>query len=302
MTIQCKKCNHEAIIFQKYSGMHLCKKHFVEDVERKIKLTIRKEYSIRKNDVITVALSGGKDSSVALYVIHKILGQRRDIEIIAISVDEGIEGYRSHSLETAKELTQKLGIRHVIRSFKEMHGVTMDEVAAMEREKGTCSYCGVFRKNILNRLALDVGATKLVTGHNLDDEAQTILLNHLRGDVERLVRLSPSAALDGLVLRAKPLRNIPEKEVALYALVNSLPVDFNECPYAGEALRGEVRELLNNFETNHPGTKYSLLRGFDKLVGVLKNELPRAEVEKCRICGETCTEDICQACKLLGRT
>jgi uncharacterized protein (TIGR00269 family) len=301
MTIKCKKCTHDAIIFQKYSGMHLCKKHFVEDVERKIKLTIRQEYNIRKNDVIAVALSGGKDSSVVLYVMHKILGNRPDIEIVAISVDEGIAGYRSNTLEVAKNLTGMLGVRHIIRSFKEAHGVTMDELAALEREKGACSYCGVLRNNILNRAALDIGAIKLVTGHNLDDEAQTVLLNHLRGDVERMVRFSQPAAVEGLVLRAKPLRNIPEKEVALYALVNSLPVDFSECPYAGEALRGEVREMLNNFEIKHPGTKYSLLRGFDKLAGALAKELPPAKIEKCRICGETCTEDVCQTCKLLGR-
>jgi uncharacterized protein (TIGR00269 family) len=301
MTIKCKKCTHDAIIFQKYSGMHLCKKHFVEDVERKIKLTIRQEYNIRKNDVIAVALSGGKDSSVVLYIMHKILGNRPDIEIVAISVDEGIAGYRSNTLEVAKNLTGILGVRHIIRSFKEAHGVTMDELAALEREKGACSYCGVLRNNVLNRAALDIGATKLVTGHNLDDEAQTVLLNHLRGDVERMVRFSQPAAVEGLVLRAKPLRNIPEKEVALYALVNSLPVDFSECPYAGEALRGEVREMLNTFEIKHPGTKYSLLRGFDKLAGALAKELPPAKIEKCRICGETCTEDVCQTCKLLGR-
>jgi len=302
MTIKCKKCNHEAVIFQKYSGMHLCKRHFIEDVERKIKLTIRKEYNIKKNDVIAVALSGGKDSSVALYIIHKILGDRPDIQIVAVSVDEGINGYRPQSLELAKKLTETLGVRHIIRSFKDEHGVTMDDLAVMDREKGTCSYCGVLRKSVLNRVALEIGATKLVTGHNLDDEAQTILLNHFRGDMERMVRLSPSAAIEGLVMRAKPLRNIPEKEVALYALINSLPVDFSECPYAGEALRGEIRELLNSFEIKHPGTKYSLLRGFDKLVGALAKELPPAKIDKCRICGDTCTEDICQACKLLGRT
>ncbi|WP_440955320.1 TIGR00269 family protein [Methanosarcina sp. Mfa9] len=301
MTIKCKKCNSEAIIFQKYSGMHLCKKHFVEDVERKIKLTIRKSYSIRKNDVIAVALSGGKDSSAALYIMHKILGERPDIELVAISVDEGIDGYRPQSLEAAKELTEQLGVRHIIKSFKEEHGTTMDEIALQEREKGACSYCGVLRKNILNRVALDIGATKLVTGHNLDDEAQTILLNHFRGDMERMVRLAPPAAVEGLVLRAKPLRNIPEKEVALYALVNDLPVDFSECPYVGEAMRKEIREMLNDFEAKHPGTRHSLLRGFDKLVGALAKELPPAKIEKCRICGETCTEDVCQACKLLGR-
>jgi uncharacterized protein (TIGR00269 family) len=302
MGIKCKKCKNEAIIFQKYSGMHLCTKHFIEDVERKIKLTVRKSCNIKKNDVIAVALSGGKDSAVALYIMHKIFGNRPDIKLVAISVDEGIEGYRPKSLEAAKELTQQFGIRHIIKSFRDEHGTTMDELAAMDREKGTCSYCGVLRKNILNRVALELGATKLVTGHNLDDEAQTILLNYLRGDMERMVRLAPPAAVEGLVLRAKPLRNVPEKEVALYALLKGLPVDFSECPYAVEAMRKEIRELLNDFETRHPGTKYSLLRGFDKLVGALAKDLPPAKIEKCKICGETCTESICQACKLLGRS
>lgn len=83
--------------------MHLCKRHFIEDVERKIRLTVRRDYSIKKNDIIAVALSGGKDSSVALYVMHKILGNRPDIQIVAISVDEGIYGYRPQSLELAKK-------------------------------------------------------------------------------------------------------------------------------------------------------------------------------------------------------
>lgn len=301
MAIKCKKCNHEAIIFQRYSGMHLCNKHFIEDVERKIKLNIRQNIGIKKNDVIAVAVSGGKDSSVALYIMHKLFGSRPDIELVAITVDEGIEGYRGKSIEAAKKLTEKLGVRHIIRSFKDEHGITMDEIAVKDREKGTCSYCGVLRKTILNKVAMEIGATKLVTGHNLDDEAQTILLNHLRGDMDRMVRLSPSEALEGMVLRAKPLRKVPEKEVALYALINELPVDFSECPYVEEAMRLEVRVLLNDFEMKHPGTKYSLLRGFDKLVGALAKEMPPARVSKCRICGQTCSEDLCQACKMLGR-
>ncbi|MDD3041818.1 MAG: TIGR00269 family protein [Methanosarcinaceae archaeon] len=301
MIIKCKKCNGEAIIFQKYSGLHLCKKHFIADVERKIKLTIRKHYGIRKNDVIAVALSGGKDSAVALYILKKILGARPDVELVAITVDEGIESHRTSSIEAAKELAERLGVRHIIKSFREEHGITMDEIAVKDREKGTCSYCGVLRKNILNRVALDIGATKLVTGHNLDDEAQTIMLNHFRGDMERMVRLRPSTAIEGLVLRSKPLRNVPEKEVALYALLHDLPADFSKCPYVGEAMRREIRVMLNEFEVNHPGTKYSLLRGFDKLVGALAKELTPAVVSKCRVCGETCSEDLCQACKLLGK-
>lgn len=301
MNLQCSKCKRDAIIFQKYSGMHLCQKHFIADVERKIKLTIRKHFNIQKNDVVAIALSGGKDSAVLLYMLHKIFGPRPDVELVAITIDEGIKGYREHTLESAKELTARVGVRHIIRSFKDEFDITLDEIISKEREKGACSYCGVLRKTLLNKTAIEVGATKLATGHNLDDEAQTILLNHLRGDVARMVKLSQPHALEGLVLRAKPLRFVPEKEVALYALVNDLPVDFSECPYAHEAIRGEVRDMLNNFEVAHPGTKYSLLKGFDTMAPMMSKEYTDIELAKCRICGQACSLEICQACKLLGR-
>jgi uncharacterized protein (TIGR00269 family) len=281
--------------------MHLCKKHFMEDVERKIKLTIRKHYPVKKNETIAVAISGGKDSSVLLYMLHKIFGERPDIRLIALSVDEGIVGYREKTLEQAKQLTNRLGIEHIILSFGQEYGRTMDEIASWDREKGTCSYCGVLRKSILNRKALELGATKLAIGHNLDDEAQTIMLNHLKGDVERMVRLVPPCELEGLVLRIKPLRFVPEKEIAIYAYLNDLPLSTGACPYAHEAMRGEVREILDNFEDRHPGTKYALLSGFDKIANILSRELPVARLVHCRICGQAASGELCQACKLLGK-
>jgi len=299
--MKCDKCKHNAIIFQKYSGMHLCKKHFIEDVERKIKLTIRKHYTVKRNETIVVGLSGGKDSSTTLYILDKIFGKRPDIKIVGVSIDEGIEGYRPNTIQSAKELTDRLGIELIVRSFKDEYDTTMDDIAPQKREKGACSYCGVLRKSLLNKIALELGASKLAIGHNLDDEAQTILLNHLKGDVSRMVRLAPPKELEGLVLRMKPLRNIPEKEVALYAYLNDLPLGFGGCPYAHEAMRKEIRVMLNEFEVRHPGTKYALLSGFDKMSGILGKEFPQVGLSKCSICGQACTEDICQACKLLGR-
>ncbi len=301
MNSKCTKCNQRSVIFQKYSGMHLCRKHFIEDVERKIKLTIRKEANIAKNDTIAVALSGGKDSSVLLYVLHKTLKDRPDIRIVAITIDEGIEGYRAHTVQSAAILAQNMGIEHIVVSFEQEFGKSLDELISGERVQGACTYCGVLRKSLLNRIARNIGATKLATGHNLDDEAQTIFLNHIRGDVERLVRLAPTRELDGLILRSKPLRKIPEKEVALYAFLNDLPVDYSECPYAGEAMRGEVRDVLNDLEVNHPGTKYSLMSGFDKMVQVLAKEYTQTNISGCQICGEPCNSNTCQACKILGR-
>ncbi|MDY0266641.1 MAG: TIGR00269 family protein [Methanimicrococcus sp.] len=312
MTIKCKKCSTPAIIYQPYSGLHLCKKHFFEDVERKVKLTLRQRYPVKKNDVIAIAFSGGKDSSVALFLMHKIFKNRPDIRLVAITIDEGIDGYRNYSIERTRRLTEELGMEHIVKSFREEYGKTMDELVVEKRmvenrygedkkEVGPCSYCGVLRKKILNKIARDIGATKLVIGHNLDDEAQTILLNQFRGDVERMIRFSAANELDGFIVRAKPLRKIPEKEVALYAYLHDLPMELTACPHSFGALRKEVRRLLNSFEVNHPGTKYSLVRGYDTMVPLIAQSLDVSVMKNCQICSEPCNDEVCQACKMLEK-
>lgn len=295
--MKCQRCGKNAVAYQKYSNAHLCKPHFIQDVERKIKRDIRKFKMVERGDRIAVALSGGKDSIVLLYMLHKLFQKRPDIELSAITIDEGIKGYREKTLPHAVKLTGELGINHRIRSFEDEFGTTLDELTE-KKEAAACTLCGVLRKNILNKAARELGATKLAIGHNLDDEAQTIMMNYLRGDMDRMKRMS-TAFQPGMVLRIKPLRSIPEKEVALYGFLNNLPVSTDECPYAGGALRNEVREMLNNYEVKHPGTKYSLLGGFEIVSQAL--QLPESQVIQCEKCGEPSSETLCKTCRLLGR-
>jgi len=71
---------------------------------------------------------------------------------------------------------------------------------------------------LLNIAAKKLGATKVVTGHNLDDEAQTFMINLLRGDIERIYRgFGPIEAKEGFIPRIKPLRYIYEEEIMIYA-------------------------------------------------------------------------------------
>jgi uncharacterized protein (TIGR00269 family) len=295
--MKCQRCSKTAVVYQKYSNAHLCKSHFIQDVERKIKRDIRKFGMIGRGDRIAVALSGGKDSTVLLYTLYRIFKDRKDLELLAVTVDEGIRGYREDTLRHAVQLTGELGIRHVIWSFEDGFGTTLDELKS-KKEQAACTLCGVLRKNLLNKAARELGADKLAVGHNLDDEAQTILMNHLRGDVDRLKRMSPGLIQPGLVMRIKPLRSVPEKEVALYAFLNDLPVSRDECPYAGEALRNEIREIINNYEVKHPGTKYALLGGFDAIFPVL---LPTdTRIVQCKKCGEPSSDEVCKTCRLLG--
>ncbi len=297
----CSKCSERAVVSQRYSGLHLCQNHFLEDFERRVAETIQKNAMIRDGEKIAVAVSGGKDSTALLLSLHRVLAGR-DVELVAITVDEGIAGYRDDTIEAARAIADRLGIRQEIVSFREEFGYNLDEMV-QGKNVAPCTFCGVFRKNALNRTAKILGADRVATGHNLDDEAQSIMMNYLKGDIERLMRFRPRRAQAGLVPRIKPLREIPEKETALYCMVNGVFTESRECPYADLSLRSDVRDMMNSLESQFPGTKQSTLQGFEKIAEMAKTKGRWAQIDLgvCRECGEPCVKDLCKACELLER-
>lgn len=295
----CDKCKRKAILFVRYSGAHLCAKHFTDFVERRVKHEIRDQVDLQAGNRIAVAVSGGKDSTVALYLINKILGSRKDIEICAITIDEGIAGYRDSSIPIVRRNCRELGVKNLVVSFESMFKATMDDIAKMERELATCSYCGVLRRAALNRAAKDWNASYLATGLNLDDTAQSILMNFSRGDIERLARLGPHRKVqEGLVPRIQPLRSIPESETSLFAIVKKLRYHDLECPYAPEAMRNSFRSVVFELEQQYPGTRHSILRSYDTLRPALESTYPSARLRRCA-CGEPTISEKCKACELL---
>lgn len=296
---QCVKCGSEAIEFVRYNGAHLCEEHFLEYVERRVKKELRKEIDLDGKRVLAVALSGGKDSSVALYIMVQTLRHRRDLRICAITVDEGIVGYRPNTLQKARQLCQSLGVEHHLISFKEEAGKDMDEIAQATSNKTPCTYCGVLRRRCLNKIAREIGADALATGLNLDDTAQSILMNFTRADVERLARLGPHTRIQpGLIPRLQPLRMIPEKESYLYAMLRGLPFSDEVCPYADRALRNEYREIVDQLEDRHPGTRFSILASYDAIKPMLMDAFPPASLRNCE-CGEPTCNEKCMCCELL---
>ena len=296
MTIKCDKCSKPAVTFIRYNGTHLCKEHFIQYVERRVKREIRKQRGERYFNRIAVALSGGKDSSVALYLINKIFSKKS--EIVAITVDEGIKGYRENTIKLAKNLCKRLGVSHYVVSFKDMIGITMDEVVKTGGEMGSCTYCGIFRRNCLNRKAKEIGADVLITGHNLDDFSQSVLMNFVNSDIERLARLGPHDRIQpGLIPRLLPLRMIPEKEVFLYALLNNIPTHMESCPYA-VSNRGIFRDVIEELEYRNPGTRHSIVQSYDKIKPLLSSIFKPSLLKQCKICGEPTVGDICKSCTL----
>lgn len=302
---KCSTCDKDVIYFRANEGRHYCKKCFTRNIEKRVKTTISKFNLIESNDKIAVALSGGKDSSNTLYLLNKIFRNNPKIKLVAITIDEGIKGYRDKSIKGTKTFCKKLGIEHHILSFEEKFNTSLDKIAKKIGKDGMCTICGVLRRYLLNQKARELKANKVATGHNLDDECQSILMNLIKGDLLRLARFGPDPKIKDhpkFIQRIKPMIMIPERESALYALVNEIPAYFGECPYAVfNPLRGESREFLNRLENESPGIKYSLLRSTEKISPLIKEVFRKERIKTCEKCGEPTSGKVCKVCEILKK-
>ena len=249
-------------------------------------------------DCVAVALSGGKDSTALLLLLNQLLPAWEDVRLIAITIDEGIFGYREETIQSAEQLTHQIGIEHHCISFSELFGYSLDTFLK-GRETQACSICGILRKKAIVVGAQKAGATKLATGHNLDDEAQSVLMNVFRSDLHRLVRNSALNSSGTFIPRIKPLSLISEKEIAMYLMQNDAWRVLPECPYTRYALRREVRSLLSGFEYKYPGTMLHLLESKKKIGHYCSGSVISAPLHSCRRCGDPCSGDLCQVCSLL---
>ena len=325
--MDCDKCGEPAVVHAAYSGLHMCESHFRRSVEKRVRRRVREDSLVPDDatpadpETWVVGLSGGKDSVVLTQVLQDTFAEDPRIGLVALSIHEGIEGYRDESLAACEALTADLDLRHEVVSYAEEFGVRMDDVVAEDPENmAACAYCGVFRRDVLERYAERLGADKLLTGHNLDDEAQTALMNVFEGDVAQMAShfdasLGPFEPTgegpterarreqDHHVPRAKPLRDVPEKEVALYAHLRDLPAHITECPHAEEAYRGEIQELLLEMEERHPGTRHSVMAGYEKLAALASAALDDTEDDpdfgSCDKCGAPTAREVCRKCGLL---
>ncbi len=296
---RCDLCSKEAVTLIRYNGSHLCPDHFMRFVERRAKKEIRKQIDASKGDRIAVAVSGGKDSMVALRILSSVFGPRNGIELHAITIDEGIEGYRPPSVDIVRRFCESNDVEFHLRSFREL-GVTMDEIAPVSGTSTPCTYCGVFRRMLMNDEARSIGARYLATGHNLDDTAQSIMMNFVRGDAERMARMAPHVNVQpGLIPRFLPLREIPEKETLLYALVSGLEFWDGVCPYWTEALRNQYRSVVDELEDRTPGARYGILSSFDRIRPLLSEDISGSSLRPCPRCGEPTQGTRCKTCELL---
>jgi len=295
----CARCGGKAVFTRRYSGESLCLTCFRGSIVEKTRKTASKYGMFVPGERVAVAVSGGKDSLSLLKVLSTIYPPQRN-HLVAISVDEGVAGYRDEALEHAGNLAGDLGIEHITVSYKEMFGFSLDEALDWKEERGvtSCSFCGVFRRRAIDEAAMKAQASVVATAHNLDDYVQTFLMNLMHGDVARLGWLDPSYVDESFPLRrVKPFMEIYEEEIALFAYQEGVPFQSVSCPYMHEGLRSEVRDYLNAMEASHPGVKNVLLRSSLDVISHYSHASEKRTVP-CGSCGKPSSNGLCNVCRM----
>ena len=305
MKSKCSYCDKDAV----YSGQgqNYCKSHFLNYFESKVIKTIVKYKLIEPHDKICVATSGGKDSISVLYIVNNYC-KKHGADCFALCIDEGIKAHRDQTIKDLREFCEKYDIKLHVVTFKEKLGDTFDNIIhkGLEKNKKPCTVCGVFRRTILNRSAREIGATKLITGHNLDDEAQSFMMNTMLGNMSHNASLGPVTGLnvnDKFVPRVKPLYFMLEREVRLYAQLKNFKVETARCPNITWSFRAVVRDELDVIENKVPGIKNGIVNSFLEVLPLLKDKY-RIKKHKntfnyCERCGDACSGEICNSCKLV---
>mgnify|MGYP000190006308 CR=1 FL=1 len=301
---QCKQCGEPASVRVPYARLSLCPKHFTEYVEKHVKNTIKRYKLIKNGDRVVLALSGGKDSLALLHILNN-LREEIGFELSALNIDLGIkkDDYSSKAVQISEKHCRELGVELEKVDMERDFGFTIDEIFSSKNvRRPICSSCGVIKRYVTNKVAVELGANSLATGHNLDDESTVLLSNYVKADIDLLVRSGPMLPSRGerMVSRIKPLYETSENETTLYNFFKGIQHLEQKCPYASGASTLRLKEVINTLEKERVGFKIALVRSFNKKIKPILAEHynDSKDFYLCEECGYPTSTKICSFCRL----
>lgn len=296
MGVRCVKCDNEAVVRLTPSRVGFCAAHFLEHFIRQMERAIKGFGMLNPGQKVLVAVSGGKDS-IALWDALLSLGYEAE----GLHLDLGLGEYSKASREACVRFAQDKRTRLYLFSFPRAFQKNIAEIARRVR-RPTCSICGVVRRHLMNALAVETGHRVVATGHNLDDEAATLLGNILSWQDGYLARQHPHLPAYGRYFpaRIKPLVRLDEGEIISYCNLRGLNFYEGRCQYARGASSLVYKRIIGELEKEMPGTKRRFLFGFWK--GEQKRFVPASlEMKECQVCHHPTTSDVCVFCRLMLR-
>ncbi|MEX2100259.1 MAG: tRNA(Ile)-lysidine synthetase [Acidimicrobiia bacterium] len=297
--MKCRVCREPAVIDVRRHNAAFCRDHFVHHCEEQVRRAIDSHEMLRHGEHVLVAVSGGKDS-LALWEMLIRLGYEADGLYLGLGIGE----YSDESGAYARAYATSRGRTLIEIDLATEYGYDIPH-AAQATHRAPCGACGLSKRHLFNRAALEHGYDVVATGHNLDDEAAVLLGNVLRWDAAYLGRQFPILpASPGFVRKVKPLVRLGERESAGYCVLTGIDYQVEECPMAAGNRHIGFKELLNSLEERSPGTKAAFLFGFlehghDRFAGAAEEE--RDALGECSVCGSPTPGDVCAFCRLRER-
>lgn len=275
---------------------------FVNNLEEKVKNTIKEHNLLKKSDNIIVGASGGKDSTSIIYMLNKF-----DYNVTALFINLGIPNSSNVNLKNLKNFCKKEGINLKVVDLKKEFNAYLPELHKKVNENlTTCGLCGVLKRYLLNKKCRELKGDKLVTGHNLNDEVENILLNVFGGNLMISAGLGPSTGVtsdEKFVQRVKPLYYCTNDETREYSELKDFKVIYSNCPLITNSFRKQVRFFIKKMEENMNGFKQNVVNNFLKILPELKKRFKKNHViNYCKNCGEPSRNETCMVCKLFKKS
>ncbi len=292
--MKCRKCGREAVVKLKHYNLPLCEEHFYEFFKERVRKAIKKFKMFTENEKILVAVSGGKDSMVLWKTLVE-LGY--DADGLFIKLGHGDEVNPAY--EKVKKLAERLEKPLIVEDATEyLFGLSVFEAAKILR-RPTCSYCGMVKRYIMNKVAVERGYDVLVTGHNLSDEASVLLGNILHWQMGYVRRSWPllEKTHEKFVKKAKPLVLHYEDDIKLYAEYRKIEHLESACPFSLGATSKVYKKLMNDLEEEQRGAILQFYMGFVKEKEKLFANTEEVVLNSCEVCGYPTTEKICTFCR-----
>lgn len=298
--MKCRKCGAAAVINMRQHKLALCSEHYLAWLPEQVERFIEKYRMFTHSEKVLVAVSGGKDSLGLWDILHR-LSYRTEGLYIGLGIEQN---YSDESRRLSEQFAAARGLTLHIVDVQEKFGATIPELSVISnRGHGKpCSVCGLNKRYIMNRAALEGGFDALATGHNLDDEAAVLMQNTLNWAGGYLARQAPVLpAQDGLVRKVKPLCRIYEREMTAYCLLRGIEYIYEECPHAEGSSTIYYKEILNKMEGDRPGAKLQFYLSFlqAKENGLFANVEQQVELHPCERCGQpTSAPGDCAWCRM----
>jgi uncharacterized protein (TIGR00269 family) len=291
---KCRRCGQPAKVEVARANAAFCADCFLRYVRNQVTKAIEEHSMFSTTDRLLVCVSGGKDS-LALWDMLMDMGyDTTGFHIVLWTGDE----YAAESREKCEAFADARGGKLVVHDLKEQEGFTIEQIARGGR-RTPCSVCGLTKRYLTNLAATQGGYDVLVTGHNLDDEAATLLGNALHWETEYIARQMPAlpATHEKLSKKVKPLYRVSERETAAYAILRGIDYIVEECPLVAGNTQLRYKDALNLLEVRSPGTKQQFLFGYLDKAAPLFHAADPVELRGCTSCGQPTTGEVCAYCK-----